>query len=79
MFDQSNVFFCLQCYFALGPSNHDEILYCADTPIDSCGYLEGEDQCDCSVVTYGESDQDIESDDEQNDENYGGKMNSVGD
>ncbi len=57
----------------IGPQNHDEILYCADTPIDSCGYFEGEDQCDCSVATYGESDHDEESDDEQTDDNFGGK------
>ncbi|CAF0832078.1 unnamed protein product [Rotaria sp. Silwood1] len=53
------------------PQSQDEILYCADAPIDSCGCFEGEDQCDCSVVTYGESDHDGESDDEQTDDNYG--------
>jgi hypothetical protein len=54
-----------------GSQSQDEILYCADTPIDTCGYFEGEDPCDCSVVTYGESDHDEESEDEQTDENYG--------
>jgi hypothetical protein len=54
-----------------GSQSQDEILYCADTPIDSCGYFEGEDPCECSVVTYGESDHDEESEDEQTDENYG--------
>ncbi|CAF4654297.1 unnamed protein product, partial [Rotaria sp. Silwood2] len=53
------------------PQSQDEILYCADTSIDSCGCFEGEDQCDCSVITYGESDHDGESDDEQTDDNYG--------
>lgn len=57
----------------LEPSTHDEIIYCADTTIDTCGYLEGEDQCDCSVNTFGDSDQDVESDDDQADDNYGGK------
>ncbi len=58
----------------IGSQSHDEILYCADTPIDSCGYFEGEDPCDCSVVTYGESDHDEESEDEQADDNFGGKF-----
>jgi hypothetical protein len=57
----------------IGPQDQDEILYCADTTIDSCGYLEGEDQCDYSVVTYGESDHEEESEDEQTDDNFGGK------
>jgi hypothetical protein len=57
----------------IGSQSQDEVLYCADTPIDTCGYFEGEDQCDCSVATYGESDQDGESEDEQTDDNYGGK------
>ncbi len=60
--------------FIIGSQSHDEILYCADTPIDSCGYFEGEDPCDCSVVTYGESDHDEESEDEQVDDNFGGKL-----
>lgn len=60
------------CFFS-GSQSHDEILYCADTPIDSCGYFEGEDPCDCSVVTYGESDHEEESEDEQTDDNFGGK------
>ena len=64
---------CSSIHALLEPQSQDEILYCADTPIDSCGYLEGEDPCDCSVVTYGDSDQDGESDDEQADENYGGR------
>lgn len=54
-----------------GSQSQDEILYCADTPIDSCGYFEGEDPCECSVITYGESDHEDESDDEQTDDNFG--------
>jgi hypothetical protein len=49
----------------LGPENQDEVIYCTDVQADSCGYLENEDQCDSSVVTYGESDRDGDSDDEQ--------------
>jgi len=55
-------------------SHHDEILYCADTQTDSCAYFEGEEQCDCNLNIYDESDQDGESDDghsEQTDDNYG--------
>jgi len=59
----------------IGSQSQDEILYCADTPIDSCGCFEGEDPYECSVVTYGESDHDEESEDEQTDDNYGGKKN----
>jgi hypothetical protein len=62
----------------VGSQSQDEILYCADTPIDSCGYFEGEDPCDCSVVTYGESDHDEESEDEHADDNFGGKLNPPG-
>ncbi|UJR27807.1 hypothetical protein I4U23_009076 [Adineta vaga] len=54
-----------------GAQSQDEILYCADTQIDSCGYFEGEDQCDCSVIAYGESDHEEESEDEQPDDNFG--------
>jgi hypothetical protein len=32
---------------------------------DTCGYLEGEDQCDSSIITCGDSDRDGDSDDEQ--------------
>lgn len=60
-------------YVYTGSQSQDEILYCADTPIDSCGYFEGEDPCECGVVTYGDSDHDDESDDEQTDDNFGGK------
>jgi hypothetical protein len=49
----------------IGPQTHDEIIYCADMRADSCGCLEGEDQCDSSVITYGDSDRDGDSDDEQ--------------
>jgi len=54
-----------------GSQSQDEILYCADTQIDSCGYFEGDDPCDCGGVTYGESDHDEESEDEQTDDNFG--------
>ena len=63
-----------QISIVLGSQSHDEILYCADTPIDSCGYFEGEDPCDCSVVTYGESDHEEESEDEQADDTFGGSF-----
>ncbi|CAF4855533.1 unnamed protein product, partial [Rotaria magnacalcarata] len=40
-------------------------MYFSDVQADSCGCLEGEDQCDTSNITYGESDRDGDSDDEQ--------------
>ncbi|CAF3299305.1 unnamed protein product [Rotaria socialis] len=43
----------------------DEIMYFSDVQADSCGCLEGEDQCDSSNITYGDSDRDGDSDDEQ--------------
>lgn len=46
-------------------SNHNEVIYCTDTQADSCGYLEGEEQLEDSIVTEGISDQDDESDDDQ--------------
>ena len=61
----------------IGIQSQDEILYCADTQIDSCGYFEGEDQCDCSVVAYGESDHEEESEDEQPDDSFGGKKQNI--
>ncbi|CAF2960144.1 unnamed protein product [Rotaria sp. Silwood2] len=47
------------------PQSQDEVIYCADTQADSCGCFEGDDQCDSSNVTCGESDHDGDSDDEQ--------------
>jgi hypothetical protein len=47
-----------------GAQSQDEVIYRSDVQADSCGYFEGEDPYDSSVLTNGESDRDEDSDDE---------------
>ena len=49
-------------------TSQNEVVYCTDIQADSCGYLEGEEQLDDSIITGDISDRDDDDEDDDDDD-----------